>query len=574
MGKNHRNKKFGGGGGSGGGSSATTAAKAPVAATVQVGKVNISVDAIRELSSSYTDFQSYFPLLERFKGNKDIQSVEMGLVANSEFPSNTDDVFVKVVHLLNPDDWIQGNYSFTKNLSMPGLSNGWGNVVDKLQCEENQAYVDTLAVSLLSQLREQELSPHFVKFYGALVAKADKYCYNISEEFQSYKATKWFWTNLGNGENFKLRIYSSEKKRFLNDDECEPFMLKPEDVELLKEDAEDGEDADDDDDEEDDSLENIPMNDRTNDVGSVHSVDLELDESASVRSILRISPSNHTIGGSDDDDDSEDDHDIYAEFKNMPVMLIFMEKLQGVMDDLVDDADEKFTEETWIAWILQIIFALTQAQAFIEIYHNDLHGNNILFAPTDEEFLYYRTKDGQVWKLPTFGKIFCLIDFGRAIFRVKNQLVISDDFFKGNDAEDQYNFGVIRDPKLPAILPNPSFDLVRLAVSIFDALFVEKPAEKKGPMVSVLSKEGSFVVKETMSPLYNLLWSWMVDTKGRNILREEDGTERFPGFDLYKHIAAHCKAAVPREQIRKPIFEKFKFSDSVPSGTIVYPLFV
>jgi hypothetical protein len=567
MGKNNRNKKL----------IVRASCMATATATVQLGTVHISEDAIRELSSSYTDFQSYFPLLERFKGSKDIQSIEMGLVAKSPFPSNTDDVYVKVVHLLNPDDWVQGNYSFTKHLSMPGLSNGWGNVVDKLQCEENQAYVDTLAVSLLSQLREQNLSPHFVKFYGALVAKADKYCYNISEEFQSYKATKWFWKNLGNGDNFKLKIYSSEKKRFLNDDELAPFMLKPEEVELLKDDDDDdGADGDDDYENNDgDLLENIPIFGTSlsnNDVGSVHSTDLELDESASVRSILRVSPSNHTIGNSDDGDDDDVEHDIYAEFKNMPVMLIFMEKLQGVMDDLVDD--KNFTEDMWIAWLLQVIFALTQAQSFIDLYHNDLHGNNILFTPTDVEFHYYRTKDGQIWKVPTFGKVFCLIDFGRGIFRAQGQSIISDDFFEGNEAAGQYNFGAIRDPKEPAIVPNPSFDLVRLAVSIFDALFDEKPAEKTGPMVSILSKEGSFIVKETVSPLYNLLWSWMIDIHGRNILRDEDGAERFPGFDLYKHIAAHCKAGVPRDQIRKPIFEKFKFNGVVPEGVNVYPLFV
>lgn len=563
MGK-HNRKKLGGGG------VAVTAT-----ATVNIGKVNVSDEAIRELSSSYTDFQSYFPLLERFKGNKDIQSVDVGLVAKSTFPCDTDEIYVKVVHLLNPDDWIQGNYSFTKHLAMPGLSNGWGNVVDKLQCEENQAYVDTLAVALLSQLREQNLSPHFVKFYGALVARADKYCYNISEEFQSYKATKWFWTNLGSGENFKLRIYSSEKMRFLNDDELAPFMLKPEEVELLKEDAD--ADADDIDGSEDCALEDIPIsnsnsNNTLSDIGSVHSIDLELDETSSVRSILRISPSNHTIGDGDDDDDGDEDHDIYAEFKNMPVMLIFMEKLKGVMDDLLED--KSFTEEMWIAWLLQVIFALTQAHAFIEVYHNDLHGNNILFTPTDVEFLYYRTKDGHVWKVPTFGKVFRLIDFGRAILRVQGQVIISDDFFEGNEAAGQYNFGAIRDPKEPAVVPNPSFDLVRLAVSIFDGLFEEKPAEKTGPMVSVLSKEGAFIVKETVSPLYNLLWSWMIDIKGENILRDADGTERFPGFDLYKHIAANCKAAVPRDQIRKPIFEKFKFSEPVPEGTVVYPLFI
>jgi hypothetical protein len=66
----------------------------------------------------------------------------------------------------------------------------------------------------------------------------------------------------------------------------------------------------------------------------------------------------------------------------------------------------------------------------------------------------------------------------------------------------------------------------------------------------------------------------MTDVNGKNVLRDEEGEERFPGFDLYKHITAHCKGAVPKEQIRKPIFEKFKYTGVVPEGVTVYPLFV
>jgi hypothetical protein len=562
MGKNNRNKKAGGVNALVGG------------AKVNIGKSEISAEAISELQPSYSDFQPYFPLLNRFREN--ISSTEVGLAATSKFPENTDEVYVKAVHLLNPDDWIQGDYSFTRNVSMPGLATRWENVVEKLQCEENQAYVDTLTVSLLSQLREQGFSPHFVKFYGALVAKAEKYCYNISEDFQSYKATKWFWTNM-KGDNFKLRIYSSEKDRFLTDDEMTPFLLKPEEIELLKEEPDENDNEQqqqDQQDQQDQQEEEILADLEVSPIGdsdSIHSVELEVEDNTSVRSILRVSPSNQTTGGSDDDDEILDS-DFYTEFKNMPVMLIFMEKKEGAMDDLL--GNEEYTEEMWTAWMLQIIFALTQAHAFIELYHNDLHGNNILYSTTTEEFLYYRSKDGQVWKVPTFGKIFYLIDFGRAILRVQGQQVISDDFFEGNDAEGQYNFGAIRNPKEPAVIPNPSFDLVRLAVSIFEALFEEKPEEKKGPMVSVLSREGGSVIKETVSPLYNLLWMWMVDIKGRSVLHDPEGNERFPGFDLYKHIATSCKGAVPKDQIRKPIFEQFKCSEKTPENTTVYPLFV
>ena len=535
-------------------------------AKINIGKIAIPEHVLKELNNSYKLFQSYFPTLEKFKETKILQSLEHGLLSSSEFPSNTDEVYVKVVHLLNPDDWIQGNYSFTHDPSMPGLTDGWGNIVDKLQCDENQAYIDTIAVATLSQLREQNLSPHFVKFYGAVCAKADKYCYNISDEFQSYRNTKWFWQNFRE-KSFGIRVFSEEKDRFLTEDEVTPFLLTPEQAELLKEEDEDEH-------EDEEVLEDLQYN--NNDNEQLDSIELESIDSignitGSVRSIFRVSPSNHTIN-SNSENEEEEGQDFFVEFDGMPVMLIFMEKLKGVMDELLDDCT--INENKWIAWIWQVICALIQAYAYIELYHNDLHGNNLLYKETEEEFIYYRTKDNQVWKVPTFGKIFCLIDYGRSIYRVGGQQLISDEFFEGNGAAGQYNFGPIRDPKNPPILPNQSFDLVRLAVSIFDTLFKNIPTEKSGPMVGVLSREGSWVVKETESPLYNLLWSWMIDDSGKNVLRDKDGDERFPGFDLYKHITAHCKGAVPKEQIRKPIFEKFKYTGVVPEGVTVYPLFV
>lgn len=545
-----------------------------VAGSLQPAKVIISPTsipehALDELKKSYKLFQSYFPLLERFKDNtKTLSSTKLGLHTENTFPENTDDVYVKVVHLLNPDDWIQGDYSFTKDTNMPGLTEGWTNVVEKLQCEENQAYIDTLASYLLSQLVEQNISPHFVKFYGATCAKADKYCYNISEEFQSYKNTKWFWHALFQ-KIFALRVFSNEKDRFLTPDELKSFLLTPSEVDLLSE------DDNEDDDNKSETLDTLPLTGDSamrDDLESVSSS--TFGGTGSVRSLLRVSPSNQTVGDNSDGEYEEDDgEDFFVEFEGMPVMLIFMEKLKGVMDNLLDEAP--FLEEKWTAWIWQVIAALCQSHAFIEIYHNDLHGNNILYKETDKEFLYYRTKDGTVWRVPTFGKIFCLIDYGRSIYRVSNQQqLISDEFFDGNSAAGQYNFGHIRDPKTPAIPPNISFDLVRLAVSIFNTLFEHKPAEKVSPIIGVLSREGSWVVKETVSPLYNLMWSWMIDDKGKNVLHDQDGTERFPGFDLYKHIAAHCKGAIPKEQLRKPIFENFKYSGQIPEDTHIYPLFV
>jgi hypothetical protein len=207
--------------------------------------------------------------------------------------------------------------------------------------------------------------------------------------------------------------------------------------------------------------------------------------------------------------------------------------------------------------------------------HNDLHSNNILWVPTEKEFLYYKTTDGRMWRVPTFGKIFRIIDFGRAIFTHNSTLCISDDYWPENEAGDQYNFGPLYDPTKPRVYPNPSFDLSRLSVSIIEALFDDIPEDRvSSAEPRILSRESGRTQRETVSELYNVLWEWLIDEDGRNILWDTDNSERYPGFDLYNVIAQKVKGAVPREQLEKAAFLKFIVSaESVPAGEKVYSLF-
>ena len=230
-------------------------------------------------------------------------------------------------------------------------------------------------------------------------------------------------------------------------------------------------------------------------------------------------------------------------------------------------------EARWSAWLFQVIVALCQIQSLWAMTHNDLHSNNVLWTPTDKEFLYYKTNDGRKWKVPTYGKLFRIIDFGRAIYTHNNVLCISDDYWPDNEAGTQYNFGPLYDPKEPRAYPNPSFDLSRLSVSIIEALFTDIPADREGG--ATLSSEIDRVQKETVSDLFNVLWRWLIDDDGRNILWDADNSERYPGFELYRVIAQKVKGAVPREQLDRAPFSGFALSDddNVPDGEKIYSLF-
>ncbi len=269
----------------------------------------------------------------------------------------------------------------------------------------------------------------------------------------------------------------------------------------------------------------------------------------------------------EEEDDEFEDYDVYVSLKNYPVMLMFQEEMDGTLDDLLTEEEEEEEEESeeddkekrWTAWIFQICAALSAAQGVLGFTHNDLHTNNIVWCETKEAFLFYKNRAGEIWRVPTFGKIFRLIDFGRSIYRVGPKWFVSDDYARGGDAAGMYNFpemGSMYREEKPIVYPNPSFDLARFAVSLVDALFPEKPEEKEGGLV--LSEEGSWIVRETKSPLYNLLWSWMIDDSGCNILKDENGDERFPSFDLYSHGAAHMLVGKPQEQICRKIFDSYK----------------
>ena len=93
----------------------------------------------------------------------------------------------------------------------------------------------------------------------------------------------------------------------------------------------------------------------------------------------------------------------------------------------------------------------------------------------------------------------------------------------------------------------------------------------KAQSQQILSKE-DWEVHETESPLWNLLWSWLIDDDGKNILQNQDGSERFPDFDLYNHISQHVHCAKPQEQIFKDIFSSYKVKE-VGDWETVYPLF-
>ena len=502
---------------------------------------------------NYTNLKTFIPPMKQLfdiSGYIDITFDNDFIIKNIEekngsyFLNKNKEVYLKVTHLMDPIKVAQ-----EKNDEMK-IQNPW-----------NQAYVETLASYIFGKLRSENITPHFNLFYGAFSSIAKTYNYNITDEVESYRMYRWFWNNI---EQNKIKInVDSENKEEANEIYDE-IMIKPEY-------CLDNKESDSDEIEELKSY-NIQQSSKLESLDSV--------------SINTESTKDSNSENSEDDVD-DDEYKVYAQFENFPVMMIFTEKNKSTLDDLLEDYDEvgsepntKLWEEKWSAWLFQIIAALCIGQTILGFTHNDLHSNNIVWDKTNIKFLYYKTNDNKIFKVPTYGKIFKIIDFGRSIFSINEHLFVSDDFCEGNDAATQYNFPPLSKPENNILVyPNPSFDLARLAISIFESIFIDIETYPKTKNDGIILNPNDLnPTKETNSDLFNLLWSWLVDIEGKNILYDENRDERFPDFDLYVHIASKCKNCVPKEQIYKKPFKKFLINSvNIPKVVIdvkIYNLYV
>jgi hypothetical protein len=147
-----------------------------------------------------------------------------------------------------------------------------------------------------------------------------------------------------------------------------------------------------------------------------------------------------------------------------------------------------------------------------------------------------------------------------------------DSYAPGGDAWGQYNCGPYFDQTKPKVLPNKSFDLARLAVAVLDTLWPELPPTQEPR--KALTREPGRIQNETQSPLWNLLWLWLTDRHGKNILWNPDGSDRYPEFDLYCAIASDVHGAVPAQQLTLPLFDaafKVRRKD-IPADATIWKL--
>jgi hypothetical protein len=227
---------------------------------------------------------------------------------------------------------------------------------------------------------------------------------------------------------------------------------------------------------------------------------------------------------------SMSDHgmNLHAIIHKFPVHFIAMERYEDTLDSLLCD----ITPEELTSALMQIIMTLILYQKVFKFTHNDLHTNNVMWTPTDHEYLYYKYNE-KYYKVPTFGKLYKIIDFGRAIYTFQNKLFVSDSFHSDGDAATQYNTEPYFNAEEPRVDPNYSFDLCRLACSIIEG---------------VVDTEG----------IYSVIHEWCLDDEGLSVMETPEGFERYPDFELYRMIALSVHNHTPQLQLDRPLFKQYE----------------
>ena len=550
-----------------------------------------------------TDTQNYIPIYDRFfslnatnwnsinlnhqwaisdikdlKHNDDdsdnIFTCKLKHISEDDDMSTTQKVFIKMAPLLDPFKYVVGKYNHNDSnlFNLPSFDKN-SKVHPKINDYNNSSFIDGFFSYLTSKVLHEHKFIHGLDYYGSFLAIKNDYNINIIDDLDYLVKSDFFnkqqnnlfkvqdYSHLITHDEVKtlqpLKISSSLKSvlsvQSIHDNIFENIFsesLSLEDIKTIGIDLIDITDS---------NLFDVSNQNKSNTLKSgstcssrsSHTNDNDLDDDTNSNTFKEDELDDEenveeeeedveeNVEEEEDDDEDEEEESIILTFPKFPVQVICMENCENTFDDLI--INESLNEEEWFSALMQIIMILITYQKMFSFTHNDLHTNNIMYIPTNKKFIYYTYKK-KTYKVPTFGKIYKLIDFGRAIYKLNGKLFCSDSFQTGGDAATQYNTEPYVNDKKPRLEPNFSFDLCRLGCSIFDY---------------VVDNFDTIKNLNECSPLVKLIVEWCIDDNGINVLYKNNGVERYPDFKLYKMISRCVHNHTPQAQLERKEFSKF-----------------
>lgn len=198
---------------------------------------------------------------------------------------------------------------------------------------------------------------------------------------------------------------------------------------------------------------------------------------------------------------------------------IWMEFLPQSMFEVLQTCSEVVF---WYSSLFQVAAALQIAYHHFGFIHNDCHSENIRVRKISYETdLYYRWGD-QYFRVPTYGFLFVLIDFGRSFVKIEE--------------EDAPMISSVFGPKGECnrfLFDNRNADMVRLILSIRDAVDKIKPPQDSLAFLKFCK-------------------NMTTTDEGWNVIDAMDQDPQFKRHPLYVYLER-----IPREQCSRSTPEDF-----------------
>jgi hypothetical protein len=505
---------------------------------------------IKNLQNYNPIYSLFFELTEKSYNkialNHEYHFVNMKKVIHNENQETVKTpVFIKYSPLIDPIRYMTGKYKddMDKVNILPNPFSS-SEPLQKISYYNNTSYTDNFFSFLASKLMHKHDFIHGVDYYGSFLGIQNKFKVNISDDLEylnssehfSDNINKLFTVSIDNKNEFANFGSRSNKKKLQIEDDSDAISIEDLDIITTTGKLESTELT------ESNELvyekESNSTASSSSDSESNCSADNDSSESGHDNSTDSNEQSDWSTESDDSDnyDDDDQEQNEYAFINDFPMQMICLEKCDGTMDELF--VKDQFNQDMGAAALMQIIMILLAYQKAFHFTHNDLHTNNIMYVNTDKKYLYYRY-DKKVYKVPTYGRIFKIIDFGRSVYKYKGQLFFSDSFAPGADGATQYNCEPFMNEKKPRIDPNYSFDLSRLGCSIYDFIIDDDRHPEK------------------FDELQKTIHRWCLDDNDKNILYKRNGEERYPNFKLYKMIARTVHKHTPHGQLNFSMFKQF-----------------
>lgn len=472
------------------------------------------------------------------------------------------DVFFKMIPLFDPLRYLLGNYHKQHGEeALFVLPHPTRSTLAKLETVHNSAYVDGLFTALTSQLLHRHRFEHGIDCFGTCLGIKRNLTINVAEDLDYLLMSESFHAMhnvlytadiedryLSHPVIRKVPLQWSPSAMAAMDADCVDEVL-----EEVEEKEEQGTREDDlllldqgemmasrpEKNEEQEQEEEEDHADDNSDISSrVSDTDTEYDDETGWEDI-----SDDGLDETEQEEEEEgeiEEEEVPLTILQCPVHVIAMEQCECTVDELVlrGELDDP---EAFLSMLMQVIFTLIVYQDVYAFTHNDLHARNIMCQPTRHKYLWYKYL-GQTYRVPTMGRVYKIIDFGRSIYTVGGVRICSDAFDRHGDAYSQYNTEPFFDPEKPRLDPNPSFDLCRLAISLFDLVIPDPHVDWR----------------ELTNPAQSIIFKLCLDDEGRNMVCKRDGSERYLDFKLYKMISRCVHIHTPHAQLYSKELSQFR----------------